>query len=224
MAYGSARYGKPPTSGGSTSYDWLYMTKARLQFPDLDILACDAYTATVKYQCGHTQDVPLRQLRSSLTCTTTRQCKFHVTVLQAEFPDVIVLKYESKKAVTVKGQCGCVWTTETGSLRKGQRCGSCATTGYSQGKPGWLYFMERPGEMQVGITNFPDRRLAQHARNGWQLIDLDGPHDGATIFSREKAIRTYLRDADLLIDGTLENWPTTSWEPSSLAVIERIAA
>jgi len=217
--------------GPRTTIDHLI---ARL--PRLEVLVLSSAAATVKYKCGHTQVVSLDKLQNVDHCSR-RECRQNVdhcsrrgarrkdiTAVQAEFPDVLVLKYEGKKAATVKGQCGHVWTTEVGSLRKGQRCGSCALRGYSQDKPGWLYLMERPGEMQVGITNHIDQRLTTHARNGWSLLDVDGPHDGATIFSREQAIRTYLRSAELLIDGTLENWPTASWEPPSLAVIEDIAA
>ena len=214
------------------------ITAVQAELSDVLVLKYENKNAvTVKGQCGHVWTTWAGNLRRGWRCGTCRHTsspaaapvKPHglrkdIIAVQATIPDVLILKYEDANSATVKGQCGHVWTTTVGNLRSGQRCGSCALRGYNPDKPGWLYFMERPGEMQVGITNVPDRRLDHHTRNGWQLIDIDGPHDGATIFSREKAIRTYLRDADLLIDGTLENWPTTSWEPSSLAVIERIAA
>jgi len=31
---------------------------------------------------------------------------------------------------------------------------------------------------QIGITNFPDDRLAKHKRGGWEVIELRGPMDG----------------------------------------------
>ena len=31
---------------------------------------------------------------------------------------------------------------------------------------------------QIGITNFPDKRLHKHGRSGWEVIELRGPMDG----------------------------------------------
>ena len=31
---------------------------------------------------------------------------------------------------------------------------------------------------QIGITNYPDKRLDKHGRSGWEVIELRGPMDG----------------------------------------------
>ena len=32
--------------------------------------------------------------------------------------------------------------------------------------------------LQIGITNDPNRRLFEHQKNGWELLELRGPMDG----------------------------------------------
>lgn len=194
--------------------------------PDVLVLKYEgSNSATVKGQCGHvwtTQTVNLR--RGSRCGICAGVAAKTIDEVQADLPDVIVLKYEGANSVTVKGPCGHVWTTKTGDLRRGNRCGICAASGYDRSKPAWLYFMERyDSEMQIGITNVPDDRLAYHRRNGWELVDIDGPHDGADIWARERAIKAHLKDSGLLIPGKREDWHTADWEPSSLHEIEEAA-
>ena len=195
------------------------------QFDDILVLAVNGSRAiTVKYQCGHVATTQSGHLQKGKRCA---QCSPNapkdVLEYQAESPDLLVLKVESSFAVTVKGACSHVWTAHASSLREGHRCSKCAKSGYNPSKPGWLYFMERPGEMQVGITSVPDQRQATHAREGWQLVEMDGPHDGTTILNRENAIKKHLKSNGLLIEGTQENWATAMWSPHSLAAIEQAA-
>ena len=195
------------------------------EFPDLLVLKVESsFAVTVKYECGHVAKTTAGSLRAGSRCG---QCHGNaprsVLQRQAEFPDLLVLKVESASAVTVRGKCGHVWTAAASHLRAGQRCRRCANYGYNPGKLAWLYFMERPGEMQIGITNVPKKRLATHARDGWELIEMDGPHDGTAILNREAAIKKHLKTNDLLIEGTHENWPTAMWSPQSLATIEHAA-
>ena len=195
------------------------------EFPDLLVLKVEnAAAVTVKGACSHVWTTMASDLRKGHRCA---KCSGYapkgVLEYQAEFDDVIVLRVEGSRNITVKYECTHVAKTTADTLRKGCRCAKCASYGYNPGKPAWLYFMERPGEMQVGITNHPDQRLATHAREGWQLVEMDGPHCGQEIVDRETAIRKHLRENSLLIEGTRENWATAMWSPHSLAAIEQAA-
>ena len=220
---GSLREGKrcgrcsPNTPKGLLEY--------QAEFDDpLVIKVEDARAVTVKYECGHVAKARASDLRRGDRCgRCSPKAPKGVLERQAEFGDVIVLKVEDSRNIVVKYECGHVATTRASHLKNGHRCGCRRPGGYKTNKPGWLYFMERPGEMQVGITNVPDRRLKEHARDGWELVEMDGPHDGTAILNRENAIKKHLKTNDLLIEGTQENWPTAMWSPQSLATIEHAA-
>lgn len=59
-------------------------------------------------------------------------------------------------------------------------CPKCANTGFDQTQPAWLYFIENYelDMFQIGISNFPEQRLAKHAKSGWTLREIRGPLDG----------------------------------------------
>ena len=185
----------------------------------------DSRNITVKGACGHVWTAQAGALRAGHRCgECSPNAPKGVLGYQAEFNDLLILKVENAKAVTVKSPiCGHVWMAEAGHLRAGQRCAKCADYGYNPSKPAWLYLMERPGEMQIGITNVPDQRLATHAREGWQLVEMVGPRSGQEILDRETAIKKHLKTNDLLVDGTHENWLSSVWSPHSLAAIEQAA-
>jgi hypothetical protein len=201
------------------------ISEVQAEMPDVLVLKYEGSLAvTVKGQCRHVWTTQAGGLRAGQRCGKCYgNAPKGVLEYQAEMPDVLVLKYEGNLAVTVKGHCGHVWTTQAANLRVGHRCARCAVSGYKTDKPGFLYFMERPGEMQIGITNHFDQRMKRHAREGWELIEMDGPHDGTTILNRENAIKKHLKTSGLLIDGKQENWSTAMWSPYSLAAIEHAA-
>jgi hypothetical protein len=64
--------------------------------------------------------------------------------------------------------------------RVGVGCPSCAKFGFDPNQPGFLYFIDHfeLDMYQIGITNFPDKRLDKHGRSGWEVIELRGPMDG----------------------------------------------
>ncbi len=69
----------------------------------------------------------------------------------------------------------------TGNSRSsGSGCPSCAPTGYDPNKEGYLYFLhhEMWGLLQIGISNVPDMRLAEHRRYGWKPLEIRGPMPG----------------------------------------------
>ena len=198
--------------------------EAQAEMPDLVVLKVDgAFAVTVKSPiCGHVWTAEASSLRKGQRCgRCSDKAKKGVLEYQAESPDLLILKVEDSRNITVLGTCNHVWVAEAGNLRAGQRCGLCCSYGYKTDKAGFLYFMERPGELQIGITNDPKKRLKEHAREGWELVQVDGPHCGQEIFDRENAIKKHLRENDLLIDGTHENWLSSMWSPHSITAIEK---
>jgi hypothetical protein len=59
-------------------------------------------------------------------------------------------------------------------------CPSCADYGIDPNKETWLYLIENyeMNMYQIGITNTPKRRLGEHSKGGWEVIELRGPMDG----------------------------------------------
>jgi hypothetical protein len=55
---------------------------------------------------------------------------------------------------------------------------------------GWLYFIDHDGlsMFQVGISNSPDSRLEQHAKRGWEVLEIRGPMEGHLAQDIETAI------------------------------------
>lgn len=99
-------------------------------------------------------------------------------------------------------------------------CPHCAEYGFNPGKEAWFYLMQKPGEQQIGITNSPKTRMRTHRSNGWQLLEIAGPHPGTEVLRTENIAKRYLVDNKLLLTGFRENWATTSMEIKSLAELK----
>jgi hypothetical protein len=78
---------------------------------------------------------------------------------------------------------------------------------------------------QIGITNFPDKRLSTHRKLGWELLELRGPMDGHLAQQWETAILRMLKakGADLSnaeiagkFDGYSEAWSKSTFEVKSI--------
>jgi hypothetical protein len=92
---------------------------------------------------------------------------------------------------------------------------------------GFLYFLlhEEWEMFQIGITNYPDDRLANHKRLGWRELEIRGPMDGHLTQQWETAILRMLkaRGADLSnekiagkFDGYSEAWSKSTFEVKSI--------
>jgi hypothetical protein len=85
--------------------------------------------------------------------------------------------------------------------------------------------------LQIGITNVPDRRMREHKKLGWGLIEIRGPMDGHLTQQWETAILRMLKakDADLSndkiagkFDGYSEAWSKSTFEVSSIKELMRL--
>jgi len=72
------------------------------------------------------------------------------------------------------------WSADPAHRTAGRGCPSCAKFGFDPNQPGFLYFIDHDGlaMYQIGISNYPDDRLADHKGRGWEVIELRGPMDG----------------------------------------------
>lgn len=84
---------------------------------------------------------------------------------------------------------------------------------------------------QVGITNFPDDRLAKHRNSGWELLEVRGPMEGHLAQQWETAILRMLKakGADLSnakiagkFDGYSEAWSKSTFEAKSIKELMRL--
>ena len=59
-------------------------------------------------------------------------------------------------------------------------CPTCAQTGFDPNQSGWLYLIDNDSldMFQIGISNFPYKRLNDHSRRGWEAIEVRGPMEG----------------------------------------------
>jgi hypothetical protein len=86
---------------------------------------------------------------------------------------------------------GHMWNAVLASRsRLGVGCPTCAKFGFDPNLPGWLYFIDHDAlaMFQIGISNFPDNRLAQHSKRGWEVIEVRGPMEGQLAQQLELAI------------------------------------
>lgn len=113
------------------------------------------------------------------------------------------------------------------NIRQGSGCPSCAKSGFDPNEKGYLYFLEHPmwNMFQIGITNNPEKRLGQHKKLGWEILELRGPMDGHLTQNWETAILRMLRasGADLSnekiagrFDGYSEAWSKDTLVAKSL--------
>jgi Zn finger protein HypA/HybF involved in hydrogenase expression len=146
----------------------------------------------VKWKCefGHKSVVPVNQ-RSQYGCPV---CSGHKVLAgfndlattnlelaaQADGWDPTTLSAGSSRKVRWKCELGHTWNANIASRAAGRGCPSCAKFGFDPNQPGFIYFIDhfKLDMFQIGITNFPDKRLDQHGRSGWEVIELRGPMDG----------------------------------------------
>ena len=139
----------------------------------------------------------------------------------------------SNKKMAWKCENGHKWKAEVANRVNGRGCPSCAKTGFSPNEKAFLYFLNHPNwkMFQIGITNYPDDRLAIHKKNGWVVIETRGPMDGLLTHQWETAILQMLKakGADLSnnkiagkFDGYSEAWSKSTFPVKSIKELMRL--
>jgi hypothetical protein len=122
-------------------------------------------------------------------------------------------------------------SSRTGNHKTG--CPSCSSYGFDPNIGGYLYFIQHHNwqMLQIGITNYPDDRLKQHKRLGWEIIEIRGPMDGHLTQQWETAILRMLKEkgADLSnskiagkFDGYSEAWSKSIFPVKSIKELMRL--
>ena len=146
-------------------------------------------------------------------------------------------KYTNSSGVKVKWKCkeGHTWTAAIYSRSEGNKsgCPSCSTSGFDPNEKGYLYFLSHSNwqMFQIGITNYPEKRLASHKKLGWDELENRGPMDGHLTQQWETAILRMLKakGADLSnskiagkFDGYSEAWSKSTFEVKSIKELMRL--
>ena len=140
------------------------------------------------------------------------------------FDPTTISKGSSKKVQWKCGLCQTTWYATPGSRKSSSGCPSCATTGFDVTKPGYLYMMCQPDWrlIQIGITNFPQKRLGAHKKSGWNLLNLVKPISGVETRRIETALKQWLRSEKIPVgykpDGSKFDGYTESWSEQELLV------
>jgi hypothetical protein len=195
---------------------------------------------------GHRTSASITNRKSGSDCRvcTNQEVLFGFNDLETKFPKIaaeadgwdprrIFPKSNSRK--TWKCSEGHSWVATVGSrtgLNAG--CPTCAPGGgYDPNDDGYLYFLTHSTweMLQIGITNVPDRRMREHKKLGWGLIEIRGPMDGHLAQQWETAILRMLRakGADLSndkiakkFDGYSEAWSKSTFEVGSIKELMRL--
>ena len=99
---------------------------------------------------------------------------------EADGWDPTTLTAYSNKKVRWKCEHGHTWKTAVAHRSGGNGCPSCAKSGFDPNQPGFLYLIDHfeLQMFQIGISNFPENRLDNHKRRGWEVLEIRGPMDG----------------------------------------------
>ena len=153
--------------------------------------------------------------------------------LQTKYPDIArqAVGWDPSLVASLahdrrKWRCdyGHEWYAVIANRTNGTGCPSCAKSGYDPNKPGWLYLIDHDGlgMYQIGISNYPDDRLANHKGRGWEIIEIRGPMDGHLTQKLEDDCLLALkrRGAMLGRKGSLSGFDghTEAWNKASLKV------
>jgi hypothetical protein len=146
--------------------------------------------------------------------------------MQANGWDPKTVTFASGKMKSWKCHEGHTWNAIVSS-RRINGCPTCAPHGFDPNKDSYLYFLDhnRWQMFQIGITNYPDQRLSQHGKLGWEIIEVRGPMDGHLTQQWETAILRMIRSsgADLAnkdiagsFDGFSEAWSKSTFQANSI--------
>ena len=123
---------------------------------------------------------------------------------------------------------GHVWTATVYNRSAGSGCPPCAVRFFKPDLDAHLYLLEHPERdlCQIGVSNRIKRRLATHARSGWEVIGVSTVMPGAVAYQYEQDGRRAVKSrggcfTDLLGNekpsGYSEVWTRASFCPNNIA-------
>ena len=148
--------------------------------------------------------------------------------IEADGWDPTLIMPGTPKKKSWKCSEGHVWKAAVSSRNRGNGCPFCATHGFQPLSEGWLYLVHNDalGLLQIGISNVPDRRLAEHRKNGFEsVLDVRGPMDGLLVQHLEQAMLKSLAKNGAVFankmdmskfDGWTESWNAESFNVSTI--------
>ncbi len=122
------------------------------------------------------------------------------------------------------------WTTAINVRTSGRSCPTCSKSGFDPNRQGFLYFLDHFDlqMFQIGITSYPQHRLDDHKRGGWEVIELRGPMDGHLTQKLENDCLHALEKRGAILghkagiekfDGYSEAWTKSSLNVTSIKQI-----
>jgi hypothetical protein len=154
--------------------------------------------------------------------------------LQADGWDPSTITYGASSVKKWKCEDGHYWFISPGGRtgKGGADCPTCSASGFDPNLRGYLYFLKHESwaMYQIGITSYPEKRMAQHKKLGWEVAEIRGPMDGHLTQQWETAILRMLRakGADLSnsliagkFDGFSESWRKSTFDAKSIKELMR---
>jgi len=117
--------------------------------------------------------------------------RYHGILERAGFSPLEVYTRSTAPMLCRCRKCGEGVRVNPSKVRAGTyECPGCSGRrgGYDARRAGYVYFVrnERLRAWQVGVTNYPERRVREHERHGWQLLELLSFEDGAEALRFER--------------------------------------
>jgi predicted GIY-YIG superfamily endonuclease len=122
----------------------------------------------------------------------------HLAVELADVSEGTTVSAGSKKRLLWRCEQGHEWRTRvTSRTLMNSGCPECNSGGFSQVAIGYLYLVATPGRrvFKYGITNYPDKRLAEHAAQGLtEVLELEQFDHGGDAAAVELLIKRWARE------------------------------
>ena len=146
---------------------------------------------------------------------------------QADGWDPTTLTTHSNKKVGWRCEEGHTWQTKVTHRSTGIGCPSCAATGFDPNQNGYLYLIDNDvlEIVQIGISNTPKTRLAEHFKRDWEVLEVRGPIEGHLAQQLETAILHAVERRGAVLghkaqiqkfDGYSEAWTKASLKVTSI--------
>ena len=146
---------------------------------------------------------------------------------QADGWDPTTLTTHSNKKVGWRCEEGHTWQTKVTHRSTGIGCPSCAATGFDPNQNGYLYLIDNDvlEMVQIGISNTPKTRLAEHFKRDWEVLEVRGPIEGHLAQQLETAILHAVERRGAVLghkaqiqkfDGYSEAWTKASLKVTSI--------